>query len=103
MRRSVGTCVFVRAILLLVCAVPLLSAQAQQPAAPAPTTAPVSHKSLTVDRIYGGPSVRRQLLDGLTWTHAYCGLTLSSKARAGVEAKNWIRVVEVGTREAARQ
>ena len=97
MRRSVGTCVFVRAILLLVCAVPLLSAQAQQPAAPAPTTAPVSHKSLTVDRIYGGPSLSGQLTRGIAWTPDSKQLSYFETKGAGKEAKTELWVMDVAT------
>src|SRR5712664_3979061 len=95
MRRSVGTGVFVRAILLLVCAVPLLSAQAQQPAAPAPTTAPVSHKSLTVDRIYGGPSLSGQLTRGIAWTPDSKQLSFFERKGAGKEAKTELWVMDV--------
>src|SRR5216684_3712018 len=95
MRRSVGTCVFVHAILLLVCAVPLLSAQAQQPAAPA--TAPVSHKSLTVDRIYGGPSLSGQLTRGIAWTPDSKQLSYFETKGAGKEAKTELCVMDVAT------
>src|SRR5260370_27095583 len=88
MRRSVGTGVFVRFISLLVCAVSSLSAQAQQPAAPAPTTVPVSHKSLTVDRIYGGPRLSGPLSRGIAWTPASKQLNFFETKRAGEKAKN---------------
>ncbi len=69
MRRSAGTGVFVRSILLLVCAVPSLVCQAQQPAAaPAAAAAPVSYKPLTVDHIYSQPGLSGRLTRGIAWT-----------------------------------
>src|ERR1700730_9334956 len=68
MRRSVGTGVFARFILLLVCAVPSLLGQAQQTATPAPAAAPAAYKPLTVDRIYSEPSLSGRLTRGIAWT-----------------------------------
>src|SRR5712692_11380977 len=69
MRRSVGTGVFVCFILLLVCAVPSLVCQAQQPAAaPAAAAATPAYKPLTVDRIYSEPSLNGRLTRGVAWT-----------------------------------
>ena len=69
MRRSVGTGVFVRSILLLVCVAPTLLCQAQQPAAaPTAAAAPASYKPLTVDRIYSQPSLSGRLTRGVAWT-----------------------------------
>jgi hypothetical protein len=57
MRRSVGSGVFVRAILLLVGTTPSLICKAQPQQPPAATAAaPASYKPLTVDRIYSEPS-----------------------------------------------
>jgi len=69
MRRSVGTGVLVRTILLLVCATSSLfcQAQQQQPAA-ASTVAPARYKPLTVDRIYSEPSLSGRLTRGIEWT-----------------------------------
>src|SRR5260370_18760839 len=97
MRRSVGTGVFVRAILLLVCAVPLLSAQAQQPAAPAPTTAPVSHKPLTVDRIYTEPSLSGQLTRGIAWTPDSKRLSFFETKGAARQANSVMCALDVPT------
>src|SRR5260370_5685782 len=97
MRRSVGTGVFVRAILLLVCGVPLLSARGQQPAAPAPTTAPVSQKPLTVDRIYTEPSLSGQLTRGIAWTPDSKQLSFFETKGAGKEAKTELWVMDVAT------
>src|ERR1700741_4470081 len=66
MRRLFGTDVFVRFILLLMCAVPSLVCHAQQPGA-APAAA-AAYKPLTVDRIYSEPSLSGRLTRGIAWT-----------------------------------
>ncbi len=101
MRRSVGTGVFVRFILLLVCAVSSLSAQAQQPAAPAAAAAR-AYKPLTVDRIYSEPSLSGRLTRGIAWTPDSKQLSFFETKGAGKEAKNelWMMDVATGQRRA---
>ncbi len=101
MRRSVGTGVFVRFILLLVCAVSSLSAQAQQPAAPAAAAAR-AYKPLTVDRIYSEPSLSGRLTKGIAWTPDSKQLSFFETKGAGKEAKNelWMMDVATGQRRA---
>src|SRR5260370_6760509 len=96
MRRSVGTGVFVRFISLLVCAVSSLSAQAQQPA-PAAAAAARAYKPLTVDRIYGGPSLSGQLTRGIAWTPDSKQLSYFEMKGAGKEAKTELWVMDVAT------
>src|SRR5713226_7819872 len=102
MRRSAGNGVLVRAILFAVCTITSLTCQAQQPAAPAPTTAPVSHKPLTVDRIYTEPSLSGQLTRGIAWTPDSKQLSFFETKGAGKEAKNelWMMDVATGQRRA---
>jgi len=101
MRRSVGTGVFVRFILLQVCAVSSLSAQAQQPAAPAAAAAR-AYKPLTVDRIYSEPSLSGRLTKGIAWTPDSKQLSFFETKGAGKEAKNelWMMDVATGQRRA---
>jgi dipeptidyl-peptidase 4 len=102
MRRSVGTGVFFRSILLLVCAVPSLISQVQQPAAPAPAAAPVSYKPLTVDRIYSEPSLSGRLTRGIAWAPDSKQLSYFETKGAGKEAKTelWVMDVVTGQRRA---
>jgi dipeptidyl-peptidase 4 len=67
MRQSPGTGVFISSILFLVCAIASVDCRAQQAAAPTPT-APGSFKPLSVDRIYGEPSLNGRLTRGIAWT-----------------------------------
>ncbi len=97
MRRSAGNGVLVRAILFAVCTITSLTCQAQQPAAPAPTTAPVSHKPLTVDRIYTEPSLSGQLTRGIAWTPDSKQLSYFETKGAGKEAKTELWVMDVAT------
>src|SRR6266852_3849496 len=96
MRRSVGTGVFVCSVLLLVCAVPSLLCQAQQPAAaPAPAAAPVSYKPLTVDRIYSQPGLSGRLTRGIAWTPDSKQISFFESKGAGKEAKTELWVMDV--------
>src|SRR5216683_7960206 len=96
MRRSVGPGVFVCSVLLLVCAVPSLLCQAQQPAAaPAPAAAPVSYKPLTVDRIYRQPGLSGRLTRGIAWTPDSKQLSFFESKGAGKEAKTELWVMDV--------
>jgi dipeptidyl-peptidase 4 len=95
MRRSIGLGVFVRSILLLACAVPSLVCQAQQTAAPTPAAAPVSHKPLTVDRIYSQPSLSGQLTRGIAWSPDSKQLSFFKSEGAGKEAKTELWVIDV--------
>src|SRR6266851_3812019 len=96
MRRSAGTGVFVRSILLLVCAVPSLVCQAQQPAAaPAAAAAPVSYKPLTVDHIYSQPGLSGRLTRGIAWTPDSKQLSFFESKGAGKEAKTELWVMDV--------
>src|SRR5216684_9118395 len=97
MRRSAGNGVLVRAILFAVCTITSLTCQAQQPAAPAPTTAPVSHKPLTVDRLYTEPSLSGQLTRGIAWTPDSKQLSFFETKGAGKEAKTELWVMDVAT------
>jgi dipeptidyl-peptidase 4 len=98
MRRLVGTGVFVRFALLLVCAAPSLRAQAQQPAAPAPAAASArAHKPLTVDRIYSEPSLSGRLTKGIAWTPDSKQLSYLESKGAGKEAKTELWVMDVAT------
>jgi len=94
MRRSVGTGVFVCFILLLVCAVPSLLCQAQQPAT-APAAAPASYKPLTVDRIYSQPSLGGRLTRGVAWTPDSKQISFFESKGAGKEAKSELWVMDV--------
>jgi dipeptidyl-peptidase-4 len=68
MRRSVGSRVLVRSMLLLMWAAgTLLVCEAQQTQAPAPAASP-AYKPLTVDRIYSEPSLNGRLTRGIAWT-----------------------------------
>jgi len=97
MRRSIGLGVFVRSILLLACAVPSLVCQAQQTAAPTPAAAPVSHKPLTVDRIYSQPSLSGQLTRGIAWSPDSKQLSFFKSEGAGKEAKTELWVIDVAS------
>src|SRR6266851_2962172 len=96
MRRSVGPGVFVCSILLLVCAVPSLVCQAQQPAAaPAAAAAPVSYKPLTVDHIYSQPGLSGRLTRGIAWTPDSKQISFFESKGAGKEAKTELWVMDV--------
>ena len=97
MRRSVGTGVFARFILLLVCAVPSLLGQAQQTATPAPAAAPAAYKPLTVDRIYSEPSLSGRLTRGIAWTPDSKQLSFFKTEGAGKEAKTELWVMDVAS------
>jgi dipeptidyl-peptidase-4 len=97
MRRSIGLGVFVRSILLLACAVPSQVCQAQQTAAPTPAAAPVSHKPLTVDRIYSQPSLSGQLTRGIAWSPDSKQLSFFKSEGAGKEAKTELWVMDVAS------
>jgi dipeptidyl-peptidase 4 len=97
MRRSVGSGVFFRAILLLVSAVPSLVCNAQQTAPPAASAAPVSYKPLTVDRIYSQPGLSGQLTRGITWTPDSKQISFFESKGAGKEAKTELWVMDVAT------
>jgi len=98
MRRSVGTGVFVRSILLLVCVAPTLLSQAQQPAA-APTAAAAlaSYKPLTVDRIYSQPSLSGRLTRGVAWTPDSKQISFFESKGVGKEAKTELWALEVAS------
>src|SRR5258705_1939753 len=70
MRRSLGSCVLVRSMSLLMWAAgTLLACTAQQAAAQAPApAASAAYKALTVDRIYDEPSLNGRLTRGIAWT-----------------------------------
>src|SRR5258708_12761348 len=96
MRRSAATRVFVRFILLLVCAVPSLFCQAQQPAAaPAAAAAPASYKPLTVDHIYSQPGLSGRLTRGIAWTPDSKQISFFESKGAGKEAKTELWVMDV--------
>ncbi|HXN51202.1 MAG TPA: DPP IV N-terminal domain-containing protein [Candidatus Acidoferrum sp.] len=97
MRRSVGTSVFVRSILLLVSTVPSLISRAQQPAAPAPAAAPASYKPLTVDRIYSEPSLSGRLTRGIAWTPDSKQISFFESKGAGKEPKTDLWALEVAS------
>ena len=97
MRRSVGTGVFGRFILLLVCAVPSLLGQVQQTATPAPAAAPAAYKPLTVDRIYSEPSLSGRLTLGIAWTPDSKQLSFFKTEGAGKEAKTELWVMDVAS------
>src|SRR4029077_14993678 len=92
MRRSVRTSLFIDFSLLLVCAIPSLVCQAQQPAAPAPAA---SYKPLTVDRIYSQPSLSGRLTRGIAWTPDSKQLSFFESKGAGKEAKTELWVMDV--------
>src|SRR5260370_27396616 len=96
MWRSVGRGVFVRSVLLLVCAVPSLLCQAQQPAAaPAAAAAPRAYKALTVDHIYSQPGLSGRLTRGIAWTPDSKQLSFFESKGAGKEAKTELWVMDV--------
>src|SRR6202158_2738768 len=97
MRRSVGTGVFGRFILLLVCAVPSLLGQVQQTATPAPAAAPAAYKPLTVDRIYSEPSLSGRLTRGIAWTPDSKQLSFFESKGAGKEPKTDLWALEVAS------
>src|ERR1700682_4946321 len=97
MRRSVGTSVFVRSILLLVSTVPSLISRAQQPAAPAPAAAPASYKPLTVDRIYSEPSLSGRLTRGIAWTPDSKQISFFESKGAGKKPKTDLWALEVAS------
>src|SRR6202171_387966 len=97
MRRSVGTSLFVRSILLLVSTVPSLISRAQQPAAPAPAAAPASYKPLTVDRIYSEPSLSGRLTRGIAWTPDSKQISFFESKGAGKEPKTDLWALEVAS------
>src|SRR5579864_7626582 len=103
MRGLVGGCVFVRAGLLLVFAVPTFVSSAQQ-TAPAVAAAPASMgKALTVERIYGGePSLSGRLTKGIAWTPDSKQLSFLETKGAGKDAKTelWVMDVANGQRRA---
>jgi dipeptidyl-peptidase-4 len=101
MRRSVGTGVFVCFILLLVCAVPSLLCQAQQPAT-APAAAPASYKPLTVDRIYSQPSLGGRLTRDVAWTPDSKQISFFESKGAGKEAKSELWVMDVANGQRRR-
>jgi len=78
-----------------------LSAQAQQPAAPAAAAAR-AYKPLTVDRIYSEPSLSGRLTRGIAWTPDSKQLSFFETKGAGKEAKNelWMMDVATGQRRA---
>jgi dipeptidyl-peptidase-4 len=98
MRRSVGTGVFVRSILLLVCVAPTLLCQAQQPAAaPTAAAAPASYKPLAVDRIYSQPSLSGRLTRGVAWTPDSKQISFFESKGVGKEAKTELWALEVAS------
>src|SRR5258708_14205557 len=96
MLRSTGTRVFARSVLLLVCAVPSLLCQAQQPAAaPAAAAASRAYKALTVDHIYSQPGLSGRLTRGIAWTPDSKQLSFFESKGAGKEAKTELWVMDV--------
>src|SRR3984893_3535606 len=96
MRRSVGTGVFVRA-LLLVCALPSLLCYGQQPVATVPAAAPASYKPLTVDRIYSEPSLSGRLTRGIAWTPDSKQLSFFESNATGKAGKTELWGVDVAS------
>jgi dipeptidyl-peptidase-4 len=93
MRRLFGTDVFVRFILLLMCAVPSLVCHAQQPAAP--PAAAAAYKPLTVDRIYSEPSLSGRLTRGIAWTPDSKQISFLESKGGGKEAKTELWAMDV--------
>ncbi|MBZ5527774.1 MAG: S9 family peptidase [Acidobacteriia bacterium] len=83
---------------LLFCACAGISAPAQMP--PAPGTAPAPGKELTVERIWGQPSLSGQLLNGLAWSPDGQRLVYFQKSGAGSkESRTELWVIEAASGE----
>jgi dipeptidyl-peptidase 4 len=95
MRRSVGTGVFVRAILLVVGAALSLVCNAQQPPAAGSAASPTSSKPLTVDRIYSAPSLSGQLTRGIEWTPDSKQISFFDNKGTGKEGRTELWALDV--------
>jgi dipeptidyl-peptidase 4 len=95
MRRSVGTGVFVRAILLVVGAALSLVCNAQQPPAAGSAASPTSSKPLTVDRIYSAPSLSGQLTRGIEWTPDSKQISFFDNKGTGKEGRTELWTLDV--------
>lgn len=80
---------------LLLCAIAGIPAPAQTSAPAGPTPSP--GKALTVERIWGQPSLSGQLLNGLAWSPDGKRLAYFDKTGAGKEGELW--VIEAATGE----
>lgn len=95
MRRSVEIGVFVRSILLLVCAFATVDCRAQQTAAPAPASTP--SKLLTVDRIYSEPSLNGRLTRGIAWAPDSKQISFFESNATGKAGKTELWAVDVAS------
>src|ERR1700747_2785736 len=97
MRRSVGTGVFVRAILLVVGAALSLVCNAQQPPAAGSAASPISSNPLTVDRIYSAPSLSGQLTRGIEWTPDSKQISFFDNKGTGKEGRTELWALDIAS------
>src|SRR5690349_9937484 len=97
MRRSLGIGIVCCSFLLACVASPLVSRPQQQPGTRAAAPAPTSSKPLTVDRIYGEPSLSGKPTRGIAWTPDSKQISFFESNATGKAGKTELWAVDIAS------